>query len=142
MPVSASAATDLLDKVNTIPFDQIGTSLNGILKSVNDVTQGPQIKKALTDLSAMIASAQGMIQRLDTKQLPQITAGLEKTLTSANKLVMSLDTGYGDNTKFNRDLDRLMVQANDAVRSIRALTDLLARHPEALLKGRPEGPLE
>jgi paraquat-inducible protein B len=138
----ASSATDLLGKVNSIPFDQIGKSLNGILKSVNDATQGPQIKKALTDLSAMIASAQGMIQRLDTKQLPQIAAGLEKTLTSANKLVMSLDTGYGDNTKFNRDLDRLMVQANDAVRSIRALTDLLSRHPEALVKGRPEGPIE
>jgi paraquat-inducible protein B len=138
----ASAANDLLGKVNSIPFDQIGKSLNGILKSVNEATQGPQLKKALTDLSAMIASAQGMVQRLDTKQLPQLTAGLEKTLTSANKLVMSLDTGYGDNTKFNRDLDRLMVQANDAVRSIRALTDLLARHPEALLKGRPEGPLE
>src|SRR6516164_3046483 len=120
----ASSASDLLDKVNAIPFDQIGKSLNGILKSVNDATQGPQLKKALTDLSAMIASAQGMIQRLDTKQLPQIAAGLDKTLTSANKLVMSLDTGYGDNTKFNRDLDRLMAQTTDAVRSIRALADL------------------
>ena len=138
----ASSATDLLDKVNKMPFDQIGANLNGILKSVNDMTQGPQLKKALTDLSAMIASAQGMVQRLDTKQLPELSAGLQKTLASANKLVLSLDTGYGDNTKFNRDLDRLMVQANDAVRSIRALTDLLARHPEALLKGRPEGPLE
>jgi paraquat-inducible protein B len=138
----ASSANDLLGKVNSIPFDQIGASLNGILKSVNDMTQGPQIKKALTDLTAMIASAQGMIQRLDTKQLPELVVGLEKTLTSANKLVLSLDNGYGDNTKFNRDLDRLMVQANDAVRSIRALTDLLARHPEALIKGRPEGPME
>jgi paraquat-inducible protein B len=138
----ASSANDLLGKVNAIPFDQIGQSLNGILKSVNDMTQGPQMKKALTDLSAMIASAQGMIQRLDTKQLPELTAGLEKTLTSANKLALSLDSGYGDNTKFNRDLDRLMAQTTDAVRSIRALTDLLARHPEALIKGRPEGPLE
>jgi paraquat-inducible protein B len=83
-----------------------------------------------------------MIQRLDTKQLPQIAAGLDKTLTSANKLVMSLDTGYGDNTKFNRDLDRLMAQTTDAVRSIRALTDLLSRHPEALIKGRTEGHTE
>jgi paraquat-inducible protein B len=138
----ATSATDLLDKVNKMPFEQIGANLNGILKSVNDAAQGPQLKKALADLSAMLASAQGMIQRLDTKQLPEISAGLQKTLASANKLVLSLDTGYGDNTKFNRDLDRLMVQANDAVRSIRALTDLLARHPEALLKGRPEGPLE
>jgi paraquat-inducible protein B len=138
----ASSANDLLGKVNQIPFDQIGKSLNGILKSVNDMTQGPQIKKALSDLSAMIASAQGMIQRLDTKQLPQLTSDLEKTLTSANKLVLSLDSGYGDNTKFNRDLDRLMAQTTDAVRSMRALADLLARHPEALVKGRPEGPLE
>ena len=138
----ASSANDLLGKVNTIPFDQIGQSLNGILKSVNDMTQGPQMKKALGDLSAMIASAQGMIHRLDTKQLPELAAGLEKTLTSANKLVLSLDSGYGDNTKFNRDMDRLMAQTTDAVRSIRALADLLARHPEALVKGRPEGPLE
>jgi paraquat-inducible protein B len=137
-----ASATELLNKVNTMPFDQIGKNLEGILKSVNDVAQGPQMKKALTDLTAMIASAQGMVQRLDTKQLPELTAGLEKTLTSANKLVLSLDSGYGDNTKFNRDLDRLMAQATDAVRSIRALTDLLARHPEALIKGRPEGPLE
>jgi len=138
----ASSANDLLGKVNQIPFDQIGKSLNGILKSINDATQGPQLKKALTDLSAMIASAQAMMQRLDTKQLPQLTADLEKTLTSANKLVLSLDSGYGDNTKFNRDLDRLMAQTTDAVRSIRALTDLLARHPEALIKGRQEGTVE
>jgi paraquat-inducible protein B len=138
----ASSANDLLGRVNQIPFDQIGKSLNGILKSVNDMTQGPQLKKALTDLSAMIASAQGMVQRLDTKQLPQLTSNLEKTLTSANKLVLSLDSGYGDNTKFNRDLDRLLAQTRDAVQSMRALADLLARHPEALIKGRPAGPME
>jgi paraquat-inducible protein B len=137
-----ASATELLNKVNTMPFDQIGASLNGILKSANDFAQGPQMKKTLTDLAAMIASAQGMVQRLDTKQLPELASGLDKTLTSANKLVLSLDNGYGDNTKFNRDLERLLVQTNEAVRSLRALTDLLARHPEALIKGRPAGGVE
>src|SRR5216684_1484645 len=137
-----ASATELLNKVNQMPFEQMGKNLDGILKSVNDAAQGPQLKKALTDLSVMIASAQTMIRNLDTKQLPELVSGLQKTLTSANKLVLSLDSGYGDNTKFSRDLDRLLVQANDAVRSIRALADLLARHPEALLKGRPEGPIE
>ncbi|MBV8935102.1 MAG: MCE family protein, partial [Alphaproteobacteria bacterium] len=137
-----ASATELLNKVNTMPFEQIGKDLDGILKSTNDMVRGPQVKKALTDLAGMIASAQGMIQRLDTKQLPELVAGLDKTLTSANKLVLSLDNGYGDNTKFNRDMERLLVQANDALRSIRALSDLLARHPEALIKGRPAGPLE
>jgi paraquat-inducible protein B len=143
-----ASATELLNKVNTMPFDQIGKNLDGILKSVNDVAQGPQMKKALTELAGMIASAQNMVQSLNSglspaaKQLPEVTAGLQKTLANANKLVLSLDNGYGDNTKFNRDLDRLLAQANDALRSIRALGDLLARHPEALIKGRPAGPLE
>jgi len=143
-----ASATELLNKVNTMPFDQIGKNLDGILKSVNDVAQGPQMKKTLTELSGMIASAQNMVQSLNSglspaaKQLPEVAAGLQKTLANANKLVLSLDTGYGDNTKFNRDLERLLVQANDSLRSIRALADLLARHPEALIKGRPEGPLE
>src|SRR5689334_15539071 len=137
-----ASATELLNKVNTMPFDQIGKNLDGILKSVNDAAQGPQLKKALTDLSVMIASAQNMIRNLDTRQLPELVSGLQRTLTSANKLVLSLDSGYGDNTKFNRDMDRLLVQANDALRSIRALSDLLARHPEALIKGRPAGSVE
>jgi paraquat-inducible protein B len=143
-----ASATELLNKVNTMPFDQIGENLDGILKSVNDVAQGPQMKKALTELAGMIASAQNMVQNLNSglspaaKQLPEVTAGLQKTLANANKLVLSLDSGYGGDTKFNRDTDRLLAQANDALRSIRALSDLLARHPEALIKGRPEGPLE
>jgi len=143
-----ASATELLNKVNTMPFDKIGKDLEGILNSVNGVAQGPQMKKALTDLSAMIASTQNMVQSLNSglspaaKQLPEMTAGLQKTLANANKLVLSLDSGYGDNTKFNRDLARLLVQANDSLRSISALSDLLARHPEALIKGRPAGPLE
>jgi paraquat-inducible protein B len=143
-----ASATELLNKVNTMPFDQIGKNLDGILKSVNDVAQGPQMKKALTELTGMIGSAQNMVQSLNSgispaaKQLPELTAGLQKTLANANKLVVSLDNGYGGDTKFNRDMDRLLAQANDALRSIRSLSDLLARHPEALIKGRPVGPLE
>ena len=86
------------------------------------------MKKALTELSAMIASAQSMVQNLNSglspaaKQLPELVAGLQKTLGNANKLVLSLDNGYGDNTKFNRDLERLLVQANESLRSISALS--------------------
>ena len=36
----ASSATELVDKVRTIPFDAIGQNLSGILKSVNDATKG------------------------------------------------------------------------------------------------------
>ena len=143
-----AAASALLDKVNDIPFKEIGDNLNGILRTGNTMANGPQMQQALTDLSATLSSAKGLMAQLDTntapalKQLPQVTASLEKTLTNVNKLVLSMNSGYGGDTQFNRDLERLLVQANDAVRSFRALADLLARHPEALIKGRTNGESE
>jgi paraquat-inducible protein B len=143
-----AAAGALLDKVNQIPFDQLGKNLEGILKSANDLASGPQARQALTQLAATISTLEQLTKHVDAgtapalKQLPEMTAQLQKTVTNANRLLLSLDSGYGDNTKFNRDLERLLVQTNDALNSIRALADLLSRHPEALIKGRPVGGTE
>ena len=134
--------------MNTIPFKQIGDNLGSILRSANDVANGPQMKKALTDLSSTIGDLNNLVGHLDSgmspalQQLPGIATGLQKTLTTVNKLALSLDSGYGGNTQFNRDLARMLVQVNEALRSIRSLADLLARHPEALIKGRPAGGVE
>ena len=139
-----ASAEALLDKVNEMPFREIGDNLNGLLKSTNSTVSGPQVKEALSDLSATLGSAKGLVKNLDRdtapalRQLPVIATRLQQTLTSANKLVLSVGNGYGDNTQFERDVNRLLVQANDAVRSFEALADLLERHPEALIKGRPE----
>jgi paraquat-inducible protein B len=140
-----ASATAVLEQVSAIPFKQIGDNLAGVLQGTNNLTNGPQVQKALEDLSATLASAKQVLQHIDastSKSLPEIAAGLEKTLTNANKLMLSLNTGYGENTQFSRDLGRLLVQLNDAVRSIRAFADLLARHPEALIKGRAAGGVE
>ena len=143
-----ASATALLNKVNTIPFEQIGNNIESILRSVNDIASGPEVRQAVTNLTATLASAKDLVQHLDAgaapalRELPAVVDELETALTNANRLLVSLDNGYGNNTQVNRDLDRLLVQTNDAVRSLRALADLLARHPEALVKGRPQGGLE
>ena len=131
-----------------MPFDQIGKSLEELLNSTNSLVSGPQLREALTKLSATLATAETFTHNLNTgtapafRQLPEMASKLQQTLNNTNRLLVSLDAGYGDQTKFNRDLDRLMVQANDAVSSMRALADLLSRHPEALIKGRPAGGVE
>jgi paraquat-inducible protein B len=143
-----ASATALFNQVSQLPLKQIGDNLDGILRNVNDATSGPRLRQAVADLSAAVASVRDLIAQLENglnptmKQLPELSANLQKTLTNVNKLLLSVESGYGDNTPFNRDLERLLVQLNDAVRSIRSLADLLARHPEALIKGRPTGGVE
>jgi len=138
-----TAAAALLDKVNSIPFAQIGKNLDGALHGLNDLTNGTQTNQVLADLAATMSGLQTMVKRLDNgvtpvlRQLPEISAGLQKSLTTATRLMQSLDGAYGDNTKFNRDVDRLLLQLSDAVRAIRSLADMLSRNPESLIKGRP-----
>ena len=145
--LEAGAAT-LLNHVNEIPFAQIGQNLAGILRSLDSATQGPELKQAVAELTSTLTAVQDLARKLDAgvgpaaKQLPEVTAQLGRTLANADKLVQSVDNAYGDNTKFSRDLERTMAQLNDALRSVRALADLLTRHPEALIKGRPAGGLE
>ena len=114
-----ASATGVLNKVNEIPFAQIGTTLASILRSVNHATEGLQLKEAVDNLNVTLTSA-------------------HHALNSANKLIGSVDDGYGNDTKFHRNLDQLLVQTDEAVRGVRALADLLAQHPEALIKGRKQ----
>ena len=137
-----SSATEIMAKVNAIPFDQIGSNANTLLGTLNSTVGGPELKQVLTSASGTMVDLQGLIKRTDAgltplmKRLPDISNDLQQTLSRADRLVGSVDAGYGSNSQFSRDLDRLMSQFNDAARSIRLLVDFLDRHPEALIRGR------
>ena len=139
-----ASAGELLHNVNAIPFASIGQSLDVMTKNMSTLTNGPQLQEALTGLARTMAEAQSLMKNLNTdmgpalKQLPEITASLQATLRQSTQLMRSVDTGYGNDTQFHRDLDRMMAQLTDAVRSFKALADLLTRHPEALVRGRTD----
>jgi paraquat-inducible protein B len=143
-----AAANELLRNVNAIPFATIGRNLEAMTQGMNEIANAPQVKESLDSLAATMRSAQNAIQQLDSnvgpalKRLPELTNTLQATLNQSSQMLRSLDTGYGNNSQFYRDLNRLLAQSNDAMRSLRSLSDLLTRHPEALVRGRPGGGTE
>jgi paraquat-inducible protein B len=136
------SAAELLGKINSIDFAGIGKSLSGTAKGMEDIVNGPQLKKTLAALEATMADAQDLMRKLDSgaapaiARLPEISKSLDDSLAQINRLAASLNTGYGDNSRFSREIDRLLPQLNETARSFRALADLLSRHPEALIQGR------
>jgi paraquat-inducible protein B len=136
------AASELLSKINRIDFDRIGNSLLNAATGIDNTVNGPQIKATLAALEKAMLDVQDIARKLDKdatpalRRLPEIAQQLQDAVTKANRLIGSVDKGYGDQSKFHRDLDRLIPQLTDAARSIRALSDLLTRHPEALIQGR------
>jgi paraquat-inducible protein B len=139
-----ASAGELLRNVNAIPFASIGRSLDAMTKNMSELTNGPQLQQTMTGLAGTMSEAHSVLTKMDTdmgpflKQLPEIATSLQATLKQSNQLMRSVDTGYGNDTQFHRDLDRMMAQLTDAVRSFRALADLLTRHPEALVRGRTD----
>ncbi len=129
-------------KLDSIPFASIGNNANGALAALSGLVGGPEIKQALGAATGALVDVQGLVKRTDAglsplmRRLPDISADLQNAVNRASRLLGSVDTSYGGNSQFQRDLERLMAQFNDAARSVRLLVDFLDRHPEALIRGR------
>jgi paraquat-inducible protein B len=105
-----ASVSDISGKLSKVPFDELGDNLNKLLVTANGTLGSAQVKQTLSSLS--------------------------DTLKNANATLNSVNQSYGDDSDFQRSLEQLMNQANDALRSIKLLSDYLDRHPEALLLGR------
>jgi paraquat-inducible protein B len=140
----ATAAGALMAKLEAVPFQQIGDSLSKTLSGLNGLVNGPDLKQSLSSLHTTLAGADTLVQHLNSstatlpQKLPEIITELDSASKRLNGLVGSLQTGYGGNSDFSRDANRLLAQLSDAARSVRVLADLLTRHPEALIRGRTE----
>lgn len=137
-----TAATSLLNRLNDMPFESIGQNLNSLVSGASALVNDKQLTESVATLRTTLASTQTLVNNLNrgftpvAQKLPAIATGLEQSVAQTSKLLGSLSTGYGSDSRFNRDVTRLMSQLSDAANSLRVLADLLTRHPEALIRGR------
>jgi paraquat-inducible protein B len=152
MPTAPGAFAGIMDSVNKvlakvdqIPLAQIGRNLNSSLAGADQLIRSPDIKAAIVSLRGALSSVQDVARRIDQaatpalRDLPATMKTVQEALNNANKLIGSVQRGYGDDSQFNRDLDRLIEQLTVATRSVRTLADQLNRNPDALLRGRSTG---
>ena len=139
-----TSASEILQKVDSIPFAQIGNNAAALLATLNATVGGPEVKQALNAATGALVDVQGLVKRTDAgltplmRRLPEIANNLDQTLSRASQLVGSVNTGYGTNSQFSRDLDRLMSQFNDAARSIRLVGGLPGPAPRGADPGTYE----
>ena len=132
----------VIQKLNRLPFDEIARNLNQTLLAARDVAGSAELRQALRSVAAAMASVDDLARKLDAnagpalQRLPEIAKSLQAAVDRAGRLVASADAGYGENSAFRRDVQRLLGQVSDTARSLRLLADYLDQHPEALLRGR------
>jgi paraquat-inducible protein B len=100
---------DIAKKLDKIPFDQIGTNLNGALQN-----------------------ADKLFTKLDTEVLPQA----RDTLTAAKQTFGSAQATLQQDSPLQSDVHQALTELTRTLQSLNALADYLERHPESLVRGK------
>ena len=103
-------ATDITKQLDQVPFQQIGTNLNKLLKTANGT--------------------------LGSAQTRQLIVQLSDTLNTATKTLKDLQAGFGQDSNFQRNFDQLINQADTTLQSLQALTTYINQHPQSVIFGR------
>ncbi|MEP6502341.1 MAG: MlaD family protein, partial [Betaproteobacteria bacterium] len=113
--------TDLAKKLDAIPYDQLAQDLH----------------RDLASLDSTLKNVDGLVKHLDSGIVPEA----QKTLEDARNAVSDLRKTLGtvDQTVGPQATNALN-EVSKAAASLRGLADYLERHPESLLKGKPEDP--
>ncbi|MET0541196.1 MAG: MlaD family protein, partial [Variovorax sp.] len=115
-----SQVQEIAGKINKIPFEELGKDLRTSLATLNKTLTG----------------AEQLARTLNNDVSPEITAALKdvrKTVDSANRTL-------SEDSPLQQDARQTLQELSRAAGSVRVLTDYLERHPESLLRGKPDDP--
>ncbi|MFM8331178.1 MAG: intermembrane transport protein PqiB [Candidatus Methylumidiphilus sp.] len=126
-----NSVTEILAKLKRLPLDKIGDELLATSQGANRLVNSQDLKDSMRSLNLALQDVHQLSQTAD-RELVKLTAGLEKSLAAAVKILEQLEPG----SPIVVDVRNAMEELSASARSIRTLTDYLERHPEALLNGK------
>jgi paraquat-inducible protein B len=128
-----------LNKLDAVPLEDIGANLRRITGNLDRLMSSPELKDSLTHLHSTLTSIDRLLHDVQPQIGPLIgklndaAAELSGTATALRQIAES------GGPSEDASLPEAIRQITEAARSIKALTDYLDRHPEALIRGkRPE----
>lgn len=124
-------AANIVAKIDRIPLDDIGKKLDSSLGSLDNTLKQVQ-DKTLPEANQAMRSLNTALGQVDKKVLPEATLTLKEaraTLGAAKGVV-------ADDAPLQQNLNQTLLELQRSARSLRTLTDLLGREPEALIRGR------
>lgn len=129
--------TDIVEKLSQVPFDKIGRNveqLTGKLSAVPYDELVSDTRRTLAALQQTLGSAEQLMQSLNNNVAPEIVAAMQDVRSTLDTAQRTL----AEDAPLQQDLRNTLQELSRAAASLRVLTDYLERHPEAILRGKPE----
>jgi paraquat-inducible protein B len=129
----ASSAGRFLDRVSALPLDRLVGDIRNMVTHADSVLVAPEMRRSLRELDRTL----GYTERLTRDAQVQIGPFFASLNSAADQLKATIAL-LGNDPRSSNDLVRTLTELKDAARSIRVLADYLERHPESLLRGKPQ----
>ena len=113
-----SQVQEIASKLNKVPYEQIAGDLRTTLAALNKT----------------LASTEQAVTRINTDVTPELTAAMK----DVRKIVNNAERTLADDSPLQQDMRQTLRELTRAAGSVRVLTDYLERHPESLLRGKPD----
>jgi paraquat-inducible protein B len=113
-----SQVQEIASKLNKVPYEQIAADL----------------RTTLTTLNKTLASTEQAVTRINTDVTPELAAAMK----DVRKTVNNAERTLADDSPLQQDMRQTLRELTRAAGSVRVLTDYLERHPESLLRGKPD----
>jgi paraquat-inducible protein B len=100
----------------------------------------PELPTVPSQMESLTRTVSETMDKIAALPVDDIVKTARSTLTSADAVLKSMGSGYGANSQIHRELAALLVQLQDAARSMRTLASYLEQHPDAVIRGKPNSP--
>ena len=112
-----------------VAFNEVLGSLKLTITQVNAGKVSKQAQEAITDASAMIKRANGLIARLDGEK--GLLTSAERATNAVGDVATSINSG-----SLSKDLSETLLDIQEFTAAFQRIADALERDPDMLLKGR------
>jgi len=133
----------ILAKLDKVQTDKIGADLAELVHGSNALINDQSSKQMLVDLQTSLASFRHVIEALDQHAEPMaenldaaLIAG-RKTLDQAATALQKINDTLDPASPLQFRVNQLSQDLSDMARAIRSFVDLLERHPNAVIFGKP-----
>jgi paraquat-inducible protein B len=129
----ASRAGRFLDKMSALPLDRLVGEIHNMVIHADRMIESPDVKHSLHELDRTLANTEHLTRDAQMQVRPLFAS--INSVADQLKVTIAL---LGNDPRSSNDLVRTLTELKDAARSIRVLADYLERHPESLLRGKPQ----
>jgi paraquat-inducible protein B len=123
---------------------QLASNLNETVQDARKLVQNADAKVTglAANLDETVKEARGLVQHVDNRIEPLVASlegvikSADATLTLAQKAVEGIEGNVGEDSTMVYELNKTLEEVSALSRSIRVLSDHLARHPESVIWGK------